>query len=119
MKTLLWLDDWRDPFENPEWLNFSPIGKDVEVHWVKSYAEFTDWITQNGLPTAICFDHDLGDIDDKTELTGYDCAKWLVRYCINYHKPLPVWKVISSNPVGREKIESWLSNFQKYQLENE
>lgn len=119
MKTLLWLDDWRDPFENPEWLNLSPIGKDIEVHWVKSYAEFSDWITQNGLPTAICFDHDLGDINDKVEFTGYDCAKWLVGYCLNNNHQLPIWKVISSNPVGKEKIESWLSNFQKYQLENE
>ena len=39
MKKLLWLDDVRNPFEN-DWLNFSPIGKNVEVHWVKSYDEF-------------------------------------------------------------------------------
>ena len=39
MKKLLWLDDVRNPFEN-DWLNFSPIGKNVEVHWVKSYDDF-------------------------------------------------------------------------------
>jgi hypothetical protein len=61
MKTLLWLDDYRDPMQG-QWLVFSPIADaEYEVHWVKSYDEFVDWITKNGLPTGICFDHDLSD----------------------------------------------------------
>jgi len=60
MKTLLWLDDVRDPLTN-DWLNFSPIGKDVDVHWVTNYQEFVDWIMSYGLPDAVCFDHDLND----------------------------------------------------------
>lgn len=60
MKTLLWLDDVRDPFQN-DWLNFSPIGKNVDVTWVTNYQEFIDWIMINGLPDAVCFDHDLND----------------------------------------------------------
>ena len=60
MKTLLWLDDVRDPFQN-DWINFSPIGKNVGVVWVTTYQEFVDWIMIHGLPDAICFDHDLND----------------------------------------------------------
>lgn len=60
---LLFLDDIRNPFKNPEWLTFSPISPD-KVVWVKSYYEFINWITENGLPDAICFDHDLGAIEE-------------------------------------------------------
>lgn len=35
-KTLLWLDDRRNPFDTQvDWLIFSPIGRDVDVVWVQ------------------------------------------------------------------------------------
>ena len=107
-KVLLWLDDYRDPMSN-DWLNFSPIGKDIEVVWVKDYNEFIGWINTNGLPDGICFDHDLGE-----GLNGYDCAKWLVEYCMEHNLGLPKWNIQSSNPVGRENINCLLNNFLKY-----
>lgn len=116
-KTLLWLDDCRDPFENPDWLIFSPIGKDINVVWVQSYTEFVDWISKNGLPDGICFDHDLGDeiigeaIDGKS---GMDCAKWLVEYCMDNSLKLPSYNVQSANPVGKENIIGLLENFKKF-----
>ena len=126
MKTLLWLDDVRDPFQN-DWLNFSPIGKNVGVVWVTTYQEFIDWIMFYGLPDAVCFDHDLSDlqafkssypemVEDIAcnEKTGYDCAKWLVEYCINNDKSLPEYAIQSANPVGRENINSLLMNFNKF-----
>ena len=126
MKSLLWLDDVRDPFQN-DWLNFSPIGKLVDVHWVTNYQEFTDWIMTNGLPNAVCFDHDLSDLQafkssypemvediECNEKTGYDCAKWLVDYCIDNNKPLPEYAIQSANPVGKENINSLLTNFKKF-----
>ena len=126
MKTLLWLDDVRDPFQN-DWLNFSPIGKNVDVTWVTNYQEFIDWIMIHGLPDAVCFDHDLNDLQafkssypeivediECNEKTGYDCAKWLVEYCINNNKPLPKYAIQSANPVGRENINSLLTNFNKF-----
>ena len=108
MKILLWLDDVRDPLQN-DWLNFSPIGKLVNVIWVTNYQEFIDWIMTYGLPDAICFDHDLGSY----ETTGYDCAKWLVEYCIDNNKSIPKYAIQSANPVGRENINSLLTNFKK------
>jgi hypothetical protein len=107
MKTLLWLDDVRDPNTN-DWLVFSPIESPYKVHWVKDYGEFVDWIVSNGLPSAICFDHDLGDTDD---LTGYDAAKWLVNYCIDNNKELPKYNIQSANPVGKDNINGLLNNF--------
>lgn len=109
MKTLLWLDDYRNPFEN-DWLNFSPIGKDVDVIWVKSYNEFVEYLNRPiPLPDAICFDHDLGE-----EKTGYDCAKYLVDMCINMKLKLPKWNCQSANSVGRDNIDSLLNNYKKY-----
>jgi hypothetical protein len=61
---------------------------------VKSYGEFVDWVTANGVPDVVSFDHDLApehydpnwdDPDRKInypamkEPTGYDCAKYLVK----------------------------------------
>lgn len=129
-KVLLWLDDCRDPMED-DWLNFSPIGKDITTVWVKSYDEFTKWITENGLPTAICFDHDLGEdvaigrvkkgmskrqarILKRETMSGMDCAKWLVEYCYENKQPLPVYNIQSANPVGRENIDSLLKNYIKH-----
>lgn len=130
METLLWLDDYRDPMEG-QWLVFSPLKSvDFEVHWVKSYDEFVKWIETNGLPTGICFDHDLADehykldLDDYeasrmeyTEKTGFDCAKWLANYCIDNDKKLPLYNIQSANPVGKENIDKLLKNFIKHSNE--
>ena len=59
MKTLLWLDDIRDPNTN-DWLNFSCLPQPIKVTWVKTYEEFIEFINTNGLPDGVNFDHDLG-----------------------------------------------------------
>ena len=98
--------------------------------WVKSYFEFTTWIEKNGLPDAICFDHDLGKDESiervkrglskrqarilkKETKSGMDCAKWLVEYCIDNKLSLPKYSIQSANPVGKENIDSLLKNFTK------
>ena len=133
MKKLLWLDDYRNPFEM-DWLTYSPISQPFETIWVKSYKEFTDWITLNGLPDAICFDHDLAkehyDVYHNTdytleeyyltndrEMTGYDAAKWLVEYCLDNDLNLPPFNVQSANPAGRKNIEGLLIRFNKFRDE--
>lgn len=128
MKTLLWLDDLRNPLEG-DWLSYSPIEKPFCV-WVKSYDEFVYWIKKNGLPDAICFDHDLGmevalearakgmskrksRLLKKEEKTGYDCAKWLVEYCLDNNLRLPLYNIQSANPVGKANIDGLLKSFNK------
>ena len=131
MKTLLWLDDLRNPFkllsDGSSWLVFSPI-ENPNVVWCKDYNDFTTWITTNGLPDGICFDHDLSDfqafksgfpdmvdgIDYTNERTGYDCAKWLVDYCMDNDKDLPLWNVQSANPTGKDNINGLLNNYKKF-----
>ena len=137
-KTLLWLDDYRDPFDKKiDWMVFSPIGRNVNVIWVKTYDEFVNYITNHGLPDGISFDHDLADehyresmydkdghysnyYNDGTfkEKTGYDCAKWLTNYCMLKNYELPSYNVHSANPVGKQNIISVLETFKKIQKQN-
>lgn len=135
MDKLLWLDDYRDPLDG-DWLIFSPIPQPYEVLWVKNYKDFCWWITKNGLPTAICFDHDLGqDVADekvrngmskrksrmekRNEMSGFECAKWLVEYCLDNNLELPKWNCQSANPVGRDNINGLLNNFRENQSKNQ
>ena len=130
LKTLLWLDDIRNPLEN-DWLVFSPIEQPFDSIWVKSYDEFIKWIKENGLPDAICFDHDLGmniAINARTkgmskrksrklkqeEKTGHDCAKWLVEYCLDNNFKIPKYNIQSANPVGKDNINGLLQSFIKH-----
>lgn len=133
IETLLWLDDRRDPYQGT-WLEaFAPAFVDniMGVIWVKSYAEFISWIDKNGLPTMIGFDHDLGgDIAvelvknglskrkareyKKQEKTGYDCAKWVVEYCMKHNFKFPNYTVQSANTVGTVNIISYIENYKKH-----
>ncbi len=125
MKTLLWLDDYRDPLaDNGKWLVFSPIPREnLKVVWCKNYDDFVEEITYNGLPDAICFDHDLGLTGEyyeennlpapEIDKTGYDCAKWLVDYCFNKQQVLPPYSIQSANPVGKENIDKVLQHYIK------
>lgn len=98
-----------------------------EDNWdvVKNFIEFTEWITKNGLPEFVSFDHDLADIhyefvtgeipyDGMIEKTGFHCAKWLVEYCLDNGLKLPPYQVHSANPVGRENIQAYLTNASKH-----
>lgn len=133
MKKLLWLDDIRDPFIQRNLIDFAPefISDEFNIVWVKNYNNFTNWITQNGLPYKIAFDHDLGSdiarekvkkgmskrqsrIQKRGTKTGMDCAKWLVEYCLDNKIKLPRWVVQSANPVGKENINKLLFNYKKY-----
>ena len=75
---------------------------------VYDYEGFTEYILQKGLPDFISFDHDLGE-----GKSGYDCAKFLIDYCLENSLPLPRYAVHSQNPVGRKNIEMLFENFLK------
>ena len=117
MKTLIFIDDERN-FEDVTWVNYPQFDKVVTL---RQYYEFENYIDdiviQGGTLEGLyfSFDHDLGLEDSEwgRELTGYDCAWYLVELMdemktnpntINY------W-VHSQNPVGKKNIESLLENY--------
>lgn len=128
-KVLLWLDDIRDP-SNSYWQRYFPEYADETVIWVKNYDEFVEWIELHGLPDMIAFDHDLepdhyefspeelmkGNFNHVKEYgkTGYDCAHWLVDFCINNEVSLPDYISQSANPTGKENILKLLDNYSKF-----
>jgi hypothetical protein len=132
MSKLLWLDDYRNPFEDRE--NKLPKIDFKELYWVKSFYEFENWINKYGLPDIISFDHDLADshytpnhlwdnyeeskkwqeAQTHEEKTGYDAAKWLCEYCHTNKKSLPICYVHSANPVGADNIKHYINNYLKH-----
>ena len=97
-------------------------------HWVvvRSYNELVDCINKLGLPTFVSLDHDLSDAhyghglrgddipyEQYVEKTGYDCAKWLVNYCMEKGIKHPPYTVHSMNPVGAKNIISYVESYNK------
>ena len=118
----LFLDDLRIPTD-VTWAN---IPVDQHYSLVRSYKEFVDLITLRGVPMYVCYDHDLADCDNIKEMTGYDCAKWLVEH---FYDKNPDWislgrlqkKTVgfnfptvythSANPIGSANILGYINNF--------
>lgn len=119
IKRLLFLDDIRYPIEAYQYTKQDVFLRN-DWHIVRKYEQFVNWILEKGLPEMISFDHDLADeyylkLDPQkcVEKTGYDCAKWLIEYCMDNNIDLPKFYCHSMNPVGKENIESLLKNFKK------
>lgn len=115
----LFLDDERLP-HRVTWITL-PSGPWV---CVKNYNQFVNYIKQHGIPDFVSFDHDLADehypagiaktkpeYDKYKEKTGYDCAKWLIEYCMDNNKQFPKYDVHSMNPVGKINIKSIIESF--------
>lgn len=118
-KRLLFLDDIRYPIEAHHYTK-QDIFLRSDWHIVRNYEQFVNRILEKGLPEMISFDHDLADehyfkkdSQEYFERTGYDCAKWLIEYCMDNYLDLPEFYSHSMNPVGKENILSLLKNFKK------
>jgi len=132
-KYKLYLDDIRDPSACLHYM-FGRIGNAASIygeHWiiVRDYEQFTEYITNHGLPEYVSFDHDLApehytpeefwESFEKSkkyqdqmvykEKTGADCAHWLRDYCYNNNLKLPKCLIHSMNPVGSENIKNILN----------
>jgi len=126
MKYNLYLDDYRDPIDTAYYKD-NVIYEKLKWEVVRNYKEFVEKIQKCGIPENISFDHDLADnhydksnqsgiinYDQLKEKTGYDCAKWLIYYCIENDYTLPNGIFIHSmNPVGSKNIKSLFDTYFK------
>lgn len=113
----IYLDDVRTPIEKDKWFV------------VRSYDEFVNKINEIGLENIeiISLDHDLGDTameewhrnvynnytlnyENISEMTGYDCAKWLVSKWLE-GKPVVDVVVHSANAIGAANICGYINNY--------
>ena len=89
-------------------LRYIPWGYDQQL---KDYDSFVEYMKSLGSFVASChisFDHDLGEGKN-----GYDCAKWLINWCIENDYHAPTYEIHSANPVGRKNIESVFETYEK------
>lgn len=125
LKRSLYLDDTRTPT--------TTIPGYEPWYVVRNYDEFVDWITKNGVPDLISFDHDLAqehmndyfeqvavksyqvpDYMTYKEKTGLDCARWLAEYIQVNNLQLHAVSVHSHNPVGASNIQSFINGFKRH-----
>jgi len=98
----IYLDDLRSP------------SREKFTELARSAAEFKgilcSRLKETGFLEYVSFDHDLGE-----ELTGYDCAKFLVSLDMerNILAPNFIYNVHSANPVGRDNIINYLDSYLK------
>ena len=111
----LFLDDMRIP-EDVRWM-YDLHEQYINSDWgmVRSYDEFVEFITKNGLPDETSFDYDLTDehymmkwsevnYDDLGNTTGLHCAKWLIVHCTKNNYIVPKYYCHSLNPVNAANI---------------
>lgn len=114
-KIIIWVDDIRDPLNNLKF-NLKDI---VKIFWCKTYDEFVKTLNKVKIPDSVYFDHDLGDTDNpEGEKTGYDCAKYLIDFCIDNNIKLPKFYSQSDNGPGRENILKLLENYKRFECNN-
>jgi len=126
----LFLDDTRNP-RDVYGYTFRYVYLENEWTIVQNFDEFVRAIEMNGIPNIVSFDHDLGlehydhhhddprkiPYDRYTEKTGYDCAKWLIYYCIDNNLELPKTILIHTmNTVGAVNIASLFNTYEKTHL---
>ena len=112
MSYYLFLDDIRQISDVRKYCVLPNIN-DEEWIIARNYKEFVDLITLRGLPKFVCYDHDLADCVNIIEMTGFDCAKWLVAYCSDRNIKHPPYVVHSMNPIGKQNIESYIESYNK------
>ncbi len=119
----LFLDDFRMPHDVGNYMNPVELRSLFRLQeWVivRDYSQFVGVVNEKGMPSMISFDHDLAEehygmsgfyenlgdyyLQADREMTGYDCAKWLIEYSVNNKIKLPIIMCHSMNPEGRKYI---------------
>jgi hypothetical protein len=111
------LDDIRIPSDLTYYMPKEEIVPYLITNWtvIRNYQDFVDYISKNGIPSIISFDHDLGLNVDSTEAeSGYDAVKYIVDFILEQEHPvLPQVLSHSQNLVGKTNILSYWHNFIK------
>ncbi|MGJ1193301.1 cyclic-phosphate processing receiver domain-containing protein [Sphingobacterium siyangense] len=113
----IFLDDIRVPSDLSYYIPKEEITPYLLTNWIiiRNYPDFVAYISKNGIPSIISFDHDLGVNVDSTEAeSGYDAVKYIVDFILEQKHPvLPQVLCHSQNPVGKTNILSYWNNFIK------
>jgi hypothetical protein len=113
----IFFDDVRSPEQvyNKNDLSYdAPLITYTSGEWliIRDYFTFVHVITNNlSAITEISLDHDMGSINGKENLSGYDAILWLTDFCRDTKSNLPTIYVHSLNPVGAKRIRDVVNDF--------
>lgn len=104
----VFLDDERIPTD-VFWIKYPD---NIQWRIVRTYDEFCS-VVPKLQPDIISFDHDLMDFDPtgKAERTGFHCLKTLVDWCMIRNRKIPKCLFHTMNPIGKENMESYYTNY--------
>ena len=109
----LYLDDIRHPhqsgYQDNEW---------IVCRNDKTFKDM--FMSFDSIITHISFDHDIDSYnDDGTEVTGYDCVKWLCDYIQDNNIDISKLTILThtANVVGKENMKAYWDNFKNYYTE--
>lgn len=109
----LFLDDLRD-------LSYLTNTHGYEYWYTaRSTEEAKKLILTYGMPAYIAFDHDLGLDSEGLEDKATNLLKWMNEVGIVHIMPPPAHGVHSSNPVGRDNINAFMSSWRKLHVGKE
>jgi hypothetical protein len=131
-KTLVWLDDIRDPSKSG-WLKYIEfyIDNDIDnigIYWVKNLNQLKIHLEVHGLPDIFSFDTIVdsyqidmfdrikNDIEEKEKL-GYKAVVKVIDYCIKNDLDFPKYHIHSGTKEERNEIINYINNFQNIKLE--
>jgi hypothetical protein len=133
----LFLDDVRIPQEAFLWDKRVSLEDESNIpncKWdiVRSYQEFVEYITKNGIPDVVSFDNDLWNVQEELQKnptseklakqfqmigwqdfdikTGAHCAQYLVEACRVREVPIPMYYIHTANSAARPIIREILEN---------
>lgn len=116
MRYKVFLDDVLNPSDVLDRLSDSQyLHKYQEPNWfvARSYEDFVSIIAKNYIEKKtlefVSFGHDLSK--NTTDKTGLDCAAWLSAFSVELNQVFPTFEIHSSNPNGRNKIDSYINTF--------
>lgn len=106
-KIIIFLDDYRKP---NKYVNMN-INRVYQAYNAQEFYNLLYKLYRKyNRIDEVWFDHDLGPVDCGT---GYECAKYLVDFCMEHNMPLPEYHIQSANPVGSANIDSYLKSYLK------
>lgn len=113
----VFLDDIRFPSDLTHYISKEELVPYLLTNWtvIRNYQDFVAYISKNGIPSIISFDHDLGlNIDNNEAESGYDAVKYIVDFIIEQQSQVfPQVLCHSQNPVGKANILAYWNNFIK------
>ena len=112
----IFLDDERNP-EDVYWIDYQHNIQWFVVNRAVDFMFAVSNLEESVSEYCFSFDHDIQSYTlAGNEVTGYDCLKYLVDYCLNsgYRMPGKVW-FHTQNPIGWKNMRSYYLNAVEHQ----